>query len=246
MSTRITKKIRSKRTSSILRPTINKRSTRTRTRTAINRLGVNPINANGDNFFEQLINSQQVIPVNLVDSSTAESTTNTSHSTNMSNVNLNVDSPLTTSDSNDAILSISSEDFSTFRGSPINMGTHSLSPDTLEAITIENSSTSTPNNNKNDSFQVAVLNNMKEILVRIKAVEKHVARIDVRFSQFINNQTSKKMTTIGTVDPVEMTMLGLPAKNQQSLEILEAKLEDENYMKNVVIFFSLFRGKNRL
>lgn len=122
---------------------------------------------------------------------------------------------------------------------------HSIAPNTsVVSISSGISSASRPHTN----FEKEMIAYMKEILIRIGALEKNVAKLDVRFASSTRLQSPDHSDAFGSlpkklniVDLNELRGLGLPVNCVSNLDALEQKLKCEEFTKNVVseIFITL-------
>lgn len=92
-----------------------------------------------------------------------------------------------------------------------------------------------------NSFENAMIDYMKEIMLRLTAIEKHVAKLDCRL---VNLKTEGDVlrppkfvcSKLGSSDINELQKLGLPVNSLDALNTLEENLKKESFVQAVVIY----------
>lgn len=190
------------------------------------RLGVRKSNENGDAFFANLRDQPNTTQI----SSESEEATNSASvesSISASNSMITLSSaasPHTISDEN-------SNESETFRNpttsTPTSLRSVSRSVEILES------------NNSKEAFEKVVIDSLKEILIRIKKLEKDVARLDTHMVELkrsfaINRNVSKSPTQINSNDPAELIPFDLPVNSTDRLEKLDTDLSNAEYLDGLV------------
>lgn len=181
------------------------------------RLGIRRSSANGDQFFENL-NRVQIEEAQM-DTVSLESTDDTP--TSMISLS-----------------SISTENLIENSNESVNLRAPiTSSPNSLQSN--ERSIEIIGNKDRNDSFETMVLLQLKEILIRIGQLERHVAEVDTRIIGITNElksdrQVSKSATKINSIEQQDLLKYGLPVNSPEMLDKLEKQLSESEFSKKVV------------
>lgn len=88
----------------------------------------------------------------------------------------------------------------------------------------------------NETFEESVLRLLGQVVERMTGIEKEITEMKKDIANMGENikHSEEKETIIGSVNPVMLNELGLPAKSLSELSNLESRLANEDYFEQVV------------
>lgn len=89
------------------------------------------------------------------------------------------------------------------------------------------------------SFQKSILAKLDEILVRVSCIEKNIAKNDIRLKEIETtclSNSNNDIIQVRRIDDRELNLFKLPVSSKESLNELEKKLGDKEFMLKMVMF----------